>query len=294
MRRPAADERGFTLPELLIAMTVMLIILSASLATFEVFQSTTTRTARQNDAQEVARATMLRLSRQLRNIAGPVEGLPQSFDVSGPYDLVFKSVNPAGPISAGNPSNVERLRYCLTTGTGQPQRLWRQEQTWTSSTPPPYSGSSTCPDTSWGNPRVVADFVVNNLNGQNRPVFTYNSSDPTRVTEVDTDLYVDPDPLHAPPETHLQSGVFLRNQNRSPVAEFQAAPGTKHVILNASTSSDPEGEALTYAWTDGGSPILKCAAYCDYSTSTGQHSIQLTVTDPGGLSATQSQTVVVQ
>jgi PKD domain len=66
------------------------------------------------------------------------------------------------------------------------------------------------------------------------------------------------------------------------------------VILNATTSTDPENQTLTYAWTDGGDPISQCAAYCDYSTATGQHTIQLTVTDPGGLSATQTQTVTVQ
>jgi hypothetical protein len=215
--------------------------------------------------------------------------------VIAPDDLVFKAVNPSPPASVGNPANIERLRYCLDSGTSPqgPQRLWMQEQTWTS-TPPAYTGSSSCPDSSWGNPRVVAEYVVNNVGGQSRPVFTFNATDPTAVTEVNADLYVDRDPAFDPPETRLQSGVYLRNQNRAPVAQFQATPGTKHVILNASSSSDPEGQGLTYAWTDGSTTLDNTAAVWDYQTTGGTHTIQLRVTDPGGLSVLSApQTVVI-
>jgi type II secretory pathway pseudopilin PulG len=295
MSRRASHESGYTLPEVLIGAALTVVLVSAALMTFDVFQRTTTRNARQNDAQEVARATLLRLSRQLRNIAGPVEGQPQSFDAIGPYNLVFKAVNPSPPASQGNPANIERIRYCLDggAGTGAPQRLWMQEQIWTASIPPAYTGSSTCPDSSWGNPRVVAEHVVNNLGGQGRPVFTFNSADPPAVTEVNAELFVDRDPAHDPPETRLATGVYLRNQNRSPVAQFQATPGTKHVILNASASSDPEGQLLSYSWTDGSTQLQNTAAVWDYQTTGGAHTIQLRVTDPGGLSVTHTETVQV-
>jgi type II secretory pathway pseudopilin PulG len=295
MRRPRDNQAGWTLIELLIGSTIMIVILGASLTTFETFLRTSNRNASQNDAQEAARAATVTLERQLRNLAGPTEGQPQAFERVSPYDLIFKTVNPQGPASLANPTNVERVRYCLDTAS--PANLWMQFQTWTTATPPAMPAGTACPDGGWGtaNRKLVARYVVNRRNGMDRPAFAFNSTDPAGVTEVRTDLYVDVDLNHSPSETHLQSGAFLRNQNRAPTASLQVTPANQgHIVLNASTSSDPEGQLLGYSWEDGTTKLTSTSAVWDYQTTPGTHTITVTVRDPAGLTATQSQDVVVK
>jgi prepilin-type N-terminal cleavage/methylation domain-containing protein len=281
-------EAGFTVPELLLAMAIMLVVAGATLATFESFTVTAKRNGDQNDSQEVARSTVTALSRQLRNLAGPTEGQPEAFDRVEPDDLVFKTIDPKGPASGDNRTNVQRVRYCLDGAT--PQRLWTQVQTWTSAVPPQAPAGTACPDPAWGNQRVAATGMVNGA----RPAFLFDSTDPAAVTQVRVDLHVDADPARAPGETRLQTGVFLRNQNRVPVAAFQAAPGGRgHVVLNASASSDPEGQPLAYTWKDGATKLDGDSVVYDYATASGTHTIQLEVRDPAGLVARQAQEVRV-
>jgi type II secretory pathway pseudopilin PulG len=295
MRLPRDNQAGWTLIELLIGSTIMLIVLGASLTTFETFLRTNNRNAAQNDAQDSARTTQVALSRQLRNLAGPAENQPQAFERVTAYDLIFKTVNPLGPASLENPTNVERVRYCLDSAN--PAKLWMQFQTWTTATPPAMPAGTACPDGGWptANKRLVAKYVVNRRNGMDRPVFAFNFTDPAAVTEVRSDLYVDVDPNRSPSETHLQSGVFLRNQNRVPSASLQVTQGNSgHLILNASSSSDPEGQLLFYSWEDGGTKLTSTSAVWDYQTALGAHTITLTVCDPAGLTATSTWQGVVK
>lgn len=287
------DQAGWTLIELLIGASLMLVIMGAALTVFERFTVTTADNASQNDAQETARATSAQLARQLRNLAGPTNGQPQAFDSIGSYDIVFETVNPVTPpLGQANASNIERVRYCLDAAS--PAHLWVQTQTWTGATPPSVPSTSTCPSSSWNTQRVGASYITNNRNGQNRPVFAFDSSSPATVTQVRTNLYIDRDPTHWPPETQLETGVFLRNQNRAPTAVLQANPGNQgNVILNASASSDPEGQPLTYAWSDNGTKLASTSAVWAYQTTSGHHSIRLDVFDPAGLSGNQTQDVVV-
>jgi hypothetical protein len=142
-----------------------------------------------------------------------------------------------------------------------------------------------------------------------RAVFTYNATQPTAVSAVNVDLFVDMDPLRPPGETRLRSGAFLRNQNRAPAAAFAVTKvaGGK-VILNGSPSSDPEGQPLTYVWMegvpDGAARKLGEGITCECPTNAeafptqrlapGTYTLWLEVTDPGGLSTrSATQTVVI-
>ena len=252
------------------------------------------------DTQQKARQTVIVLSRQLRNLAGPDENTPGAFDPASasfnpaaPYDIVFKTVNPNGPNAGLNPTNVERVRYCLDSGN--PAKLWQQTQTWTTSAAPAPPGTATCPDPSWpGTARVVATSVDNRYNGQDRPVFQYDSSDPNAINTVRVTLWIDVNPGKPPAETSLQSGVFLRNQNQPPNAAFQWSPGgAGHVLLNGSASADPEGQQLKYTWKEGSTKLGEGIVFDWGPASTGTHTITLEVRDPANLLGTTSQAVNV-
>jgi type II secretory pathway pseudopilin PulG len=297
----AREEHGISLIELLLSMVLMLIVLGATLTTFTNFERDSARAAARNESQDAVRRNVGQLVRELRNLASPNATSPQAVERDQPADLVFRTVDPVGPSSAGNPGNVRRMRYCLESGTDA--RLWMQWQTWTGA-PPEVPTDTACPGGGWPQGQVVAQGVTN----QARPVFTYNDTAITAISAVNVDLFVDVDPLRPPGETRLRSGAFLRNQNRAPTAAFtwfKAAAGK--VVLNGSPSSDPEGQPLTYVWmsSQGGAPKkLGEGITCECPTNTadfptqrlplGTYTLWLEVKDPGGLPAVSAtQTVEI-
>jgi type II secretory pathway component PulJ len=297
--RLAREESGFTLVELLTSMGIMMFVLGATLTTLQVFGTTTNRNQDVLQAQDEARIAIGRMARELRNASAYATDTPQPSAVvrAEPWDLIMQTVNPRpGGAGNGNALNLMRVRYCLDTST---TTLWRQWQTWTSATSPAVITDTACPSSAWGasNRNAVAANVVN---GGTRRVFTYNDGDPGDVnqpppalqdiTTVRMALWVDPDPGKGAAETQLHTGVFLRNENRRPVADCTAAAtGSLHVSLNGSHSSDPEGGQLTYAWADGSTSIAGSGSLITYvAPTTGPHTFTVTVTDPGGFSSSSS------
>jgi PKD domain len=70
--------------------------------------------------------------------------------------------------------------------------------------------------------------------------------------------------------------------------------GTK-VKLDGSGSYDPDGTALTYAWTDdANNPVGATAVVYPVVTTMGAHTFTLTVTDAAGLTNAASTTVTIQ
>jgi hypothetical protein len=138
-----------------------------------------------------------------------------------------------------------------------------------------------------------------------RPIFRYNATTPTDVTSVRVQLFVDMDDKpRGPQETEIASGVFLRNQNRKPTADFTGAKTAGGIILNGSISSDPEGDLLSYCWYDDAAaqvstPPAPCPAgryigsgvVYQYSVSTTPRSITLIVKDTADLSSSLTKSV---
>ena len=79
--------------------------------------------------------------------------------------------------------------------------------------------------------------------------------------------------------------------NRPPVADAglnqtnECAGGQTPVLLDGSKSSDPDGDTLTYLWSEGaatlGTNVMQSALF-----TYGLHTVTLTVTDPGGAFST--------
>lgn len=292
-----AHEGALTLVELQIAMVLLLIVVGATLTTFNESEATNRVNQDQNDAQDQNRRAIDTVARELRNLASPSTSSPVAVERSEADDMIFKTVAPTMPDSSQNDANLSRVRYCLGATDGGKETLLRQEQTWITPAPPPdLPTGSTCPDASWPaiagastNAVVAAENLVNRE--EDVPVFAYDSMDPAMVYSIGVELVVDLDPSRSPLPSRLGTSVFLRNQNQAPVASATATDtGTGHrVLLNGTASLDPEGSALIgYEWfADGDLDDSIATGVVAYWSPSGSgwpqvHDITLRVTDAGG------------
>jgi prepilin-type N-terminal cleavage/methylation domain-containing protein len=326
------SQRGFTLIELMIVMSLALVILSATLTSFTNYYRSQKRSQNLNDSAQVARNAIDYASRQLRNLANQ-DPTQQTTTIARalPFDLVFQTSDPSR----------KWVRYCLdTTGAGLGGATSSRGQLWESetatATAPTAGMMGSCPGTvggtGWVGKRLVADRVTNRIGGRDLKVFSYScapsapttcpasAADHNRITNINAQIYVDPDPTKAPAELRVVSGIFLRNQNEQPTADFNStAAGNRTVILNASASNDPEGRTLAYDWFLGNGSIAltpeeACAQEIKqkangttliylgqgvtyrYAVPTGIASpmnIQLVVRDPGCLFNTTTKAVTI-
>lgn len=266
----ARAERGFALTELLMAMTVGLVLLGATLTTFNALVSNERVNDVRMDAAETARRGLDEQARQLRNLAKRINS--NVIDTVGPYDVIFQTSDPARTW----------VRYCLDTTTAPAStsrgRLWVSEQalpanTGATSYPVTTDMRAACPGlkltgstTRWNTQHVVADYVTNRRDGLDRPAFSFAcatgsttcATDATqfdKIVNLGATLLVDPEPTKGAAELKVSTSVLLRNQNQAPAASFVApTSGPRTVTLNASASSDPEGRTLDYYWFKGGVP----------------------------------------
>jgi prepilin-type N-terminal cleavage/methylation domain-containing protein len=286
------EQAGFTLIELLISMSLITVVVMATISAFVSFNRNERVNRLQNESQDEARMTMERLSSQLRNLASPNDFTPESVEKAEPYDLVFLTVDAVKPVGSANARNIKRVRYCMGSVTDGKASLIRQEQTWQVQFPPPSFSNSGCPNASWGNNTVVAEDIVNTAEATPVPVFTFTPgpSPVSDITAIRANLVVDTNPGASPIATDLKSGVFLRNQNRAPVASCTAQyAGTgQQVALNGSASEDPEGFNMkTYNWYADGKtadpPDATGVVAVWTAPTSGTHTFRLHVEDQGGL-----------
>jgi prepilin-type N-terminal cleavage/methylation domain-containing protein len=292
--RAARGQAGLTLIELLVSMALVTVVVMATMTAFVSFNKNERITRIHNEATDEARLTVERLSSQLRNLASPTNNAPEAVEKAEPFDLVFLTVDAVKPEDSENARNIKRVRYCVGEVTDGKAPLIRQQQVWLNPLPPPSFSTSGCPNSSWGNSTVVASDVINTAEATPVPVFTYTpDATPTaEISAVRAELMVDTNPDVLPRAVSLGSGVFLRNQNRVPVASCTAiAAGTgTQIALNGSASSDPEGFNLReYQWIVNGAPIDKKGVVALWDAETaGTYNVQLRVTDQGDLDATAS------
>jgi prepilin-type N-terminal cleavage/methylation domain-containing protein len=313
----AAEQHGFTLIELLVSMALALIVFGATLSALDVFQNNNRFDVLRNEAQDNARNAIDRLAKDFRNVAAPhkVPEVPGSLEQAGPYSIVFQTVSSeAFPKGSQNPTNAMRVRYCLAdSGKGASpsnEILWRQTQTWTKELAPEVPSAQAleaCPDETAGDfaaKTQLVSHITNENGGQKRPLFVYGPSgsggNVAVITSVEPTLYINVNPIQPthPGETQLTSAISLRNGNRQPSAAFTwKQQSLKKVLLNASESQNPDGLALTYKWSEGANVFPSTAQVWETETgqlSSGEHTITLEVTDPGGLTSKVSKQVRVE
>jgi hypothetical protein len=283
-QRLRRDEGGFTVVELVAAAGIGVVMLFSVFAVFAAATRTTNATQELNESQQRTRHVLERLARDMRNLASPTPEQPQAIDKATSYDLVFQSVDPAGPNLGANTTNVRRVRYCLDSAAGAEGRIWIQTQTWETAGVPAMPSTSACPSAAWATERVVAQRVSNRSQAPERPLFTFNSTVLPEVNSVRVELFSNAGTAKEPRQGRLVTEMFLRNQNREPSANFTAtAAGNQRVLLNGSGSTDPEGQELNYAWYDG-AELIGNGITLDYTApATGERSLTLKVYDPAGL-----------
>lgn len=306
------DEAGFSLIELLVGMTMMLIVFGAVLLVLQVFQKDAASDQSRNEAQASARTTIDRLSRDLRNVASPVGGVTNSLQRATPYDLIFQTVSAGPVISSGDPTNQVWVRYCVPTGVSAAANLYRELDPPPSSTAalPAMPTTTACPGTttSWPTQRVVVPYVSNTSDSPNHALFICGSPTLTgnlcptgntatsNIKTVEADIFVAPP--SAPKEVEITGGVDLRNSLLAPVGGFNVTEVGGHVWLDGSASYDPNGQALSYQWyADGATlsggtsvqfdagivcPSTSWSSNCTYVAGT-THTFQLVVSDTAGL-----------
>jgi type II secretory pathway pseudopilin PulG len=311
----ARDESGFTVIELAVSALIAMIVFGATLTVFESMSKNQRHTERTNDSQQVARVTLDRLARQLRNLASPstltlaAGTLPRSVDRDLPYDLVFQDTDQTKPAGSLNSANVRRVRYCLDTTTPTRGKLLMETQSWTTALTPvvPAATACTTTDAGWDTHVLVADYVTNKVG--DRPLFIYSgnpglitatdSASRADIARIEANLFIDPDTTAPPAETQIGSSVILRNQNREPQSAFtltvtNPTSNPRLLQLNGSASSDPEGQSLDYVWYVDGVAIATKGIVVQISVTPGTHTYSLHVTDPAsleGISATQTKTL---
>lgn len=294
---PGADQDGFTLVELLVAMTLMLLVLAATLESFNRFERNAKLNDRQQVAQDRARTATDRMSRELRSAASAGGPTAVTVERAQPYDVVFQRVNPAGA-SPTNPTGLQRVRYCLETANPARARLWRQTQADVASG----LSSSACGvvGSGWDARSEITSDVANQA--QSLALWRYGPTDAasgtdatgSAITTVRTDLVVAFEGGSGR-TSRLTSAVALRNVNLRPLAAFSVVVTNGAVVLNGSASQDPEGEPLSYSWYQDDAPLSQDDERVGpLAVSPGSHAYRLTVRDPSGLSAdAPTQTVVV-
>jgi type II secretory pathway pseudopilin PulG len=292
-------EDGFSLPELLVGMLLMIIVMSASLLVLDQFTALSKRTDRAVEVQDAARSTSRQLSRTLRNLASSPD-LPGVVERARPYDLVFRTVDRPRAGTGSNTRNLHRVRYCLrVTGADADTdagRLVEQTQRWTSSMAPSIPNASACPGPGWDGTRYVAERLTHRSGPVDRPLWTYGRAASGEIASVKLNLFMNAVPETPAREVALQTGVFLRNENRAPTAMFTATVvGIRHVLLNGSPSTDPEGQPLDFHWYADGREVGRGLVFDYYAETGGRHEIGLEVFDPSGLShRSPGQSVVVE
>jgi prepilin-type N-terminal cleavage/methylation domain-containing protein len=292
-RRATTD--GFTLVEVLIVLALTALLLASTLSAFATMERNARINGDTNDLQDQTRVVTDQVARQLRNLASQSDNVFRPIERALPNDIIFRTVRQASSATnpTTNPTNIQRVRYCLNNKGGFYSQTQILEDATTAA--PPGTG---CPIAGggWNTQRLLNGSVVNG----NRPVFGYmlstgsgyselntvtDDSQLERIVSVRAQFFVDDDLKRKPGESVLNTRVFLRNQNRKPTAAFSVLPSYMTLQLNGGDSDDPEGGRLTFEWFDlfsGTNKKIGEGSIFNYTAAAGTHVITVRVTDPAG------------
>jgi prepilin-type N-terminal cleavage/methylation domain-containing protein len=294
------DQSGVTLTELLVSIVLAGIVFGAAVTTFVTFLNVSTKAEDQQRAQDTARSTISSIAGHVRNAMTTSATGAAINSSSSAFDLILLVPIPGTTTSATtNPRGLTHVRYCVENRGNNNETIWFQTSPYNSSTAPSPPSVSSCPSNAWNTKQRFAEHLINRETPGNPPLFVYNtdSATPPNITSVDIHAIVDWAPARDHKETDLRTTVSLRNLNRAPTANMTCQGlASGHAICDASTSSDPDGQPLSYAWKMGGTTLTGEASFrLDKFplTSKTTYSFQLTVTDTAGVTSTVTKSVTM-
>lgn len=209
-RQTPRSEGGFTLVELLTAITISTIVLLATLRILDGFSSDSSRQTRVIDANDQARTTMGRIVRDLRH-ASTVTRATRN-------DLVYTVKD--------STTATRHERVCLDGAGG----LWGARSA-TSSDPGP-----SCPTaaTGWSGGKIATRASTNS---ETKPIFSYDRTDAAGVRSIGITFSLDATSGGRPGGSTLRASAFLRSRvEMAPVV----APGDVEV------DCEPTGPLLSF------------------------------------------------
>jgi len=256
------DESGFTLVELLVAMSLTVIVLFAILSVLDTFTSNAARQTKITAANEQVRVSMDRIVRDLRQAA--------TVEVASPNDLVYTVVDAA--------TAVRRERVCVDTSS----RLWRSSVTTATAPATAIAAGTTCPTPSSGafqiSPLLSANTTTSN------PLFTYDSATAAGVRNIGLTFSLDAGNVNRSDTSTLRASAFVRAQSE------KALPvGPDGITTSCSSSGIPTLTLsagvgpLTVTYTDIDGNVLGASAAGSSTTlPSGETSVVATIAATSG------------
>jgi Tfp pilus assembly protein PilW len=291
--------------EMMVAILVASIVLGAAQAALSSVARVNGTVDRQVTAQESARTAIDTLTARLRNAIGPAGKsavyFPATGSSGGTTELVFYAPT-ASADTTNNPRGLEWVRYCLDYTNAANETLWLQTAPYdtTQSAPP---STSTCPNVAWATQRSVATSVVNRASAPFTTLFTQSSDSSGVIHDMQVRLLVKGDSART--ATPITSSVDFRNAKSGPSAVVTCQVQNSHAVCDASKSTDPDGEALSFRW----GRVCCSPAYTTSDTrweagqtsylydsgklNAGTYTVWVRVGDASGLSTDASTTVTV-
>ncbi len=222
------NESGFTLVELLVAMTLALIVLFGVLDVFDGFSSNAARQTRVTDANEHVRAAMDRIVSDLRH--------SRALEVADPNDLVYTVTDSA--------TATRRERICLDSAG----HLWRSSVTTTSPPETPIASGTACPTPSSGAFMIAP---MRSANTASNPLFSYDSATPADVRNVGLTFALDAGSSARAHTSTLRASAFVRRQSERALGLDQDAITTTCSSTGVPTLTLEAGDgALSVTYTD--------------------------------------------